>query len=90
VARRKAGRGVRDSRWRDDYEQLRAAVLAGRTPEGEAARRLERFGLLGLANRNPAWEVRVNQAPEPRWTGTDPRLVVLRSAYQLVITGGRA
>jgi hypothetical protein len=62
-------------------------VLAGARPDGEAARRLERFGLPGLATRRPAWEVVVNQAPEPRWTGSDPRLVSLKSAYRFVIGG---
>jgi hypothetical protein len=81
-------RGVCDLRWRDEYEQLRAQVLDGGAPEGEAARRLERFGLAGLATRRPAWQVSVSQAPEPRWTGTDPRLVSLKSAYRFVITGG--
>ena len=71
-----------------EYEELRAAVLAGAVPEGEAARRLGRFGLAGLVTRRPAWEVVVSQAPEPRWTGTEPRLMSLKSAYQLVVTGG--
>jgi hypothetical protein len=62
-------------------------VLAGAPPGGEPARRLERFGLAGLAKRRPAWEVVVTQAPEPRWTGTDARLLSLKSAYRLVIGG---
>ena len=88
MARPKTAPGPRDSRWRDEYEQLRAQVLDGGGPEGEAARRLESSGLAGLATRRPAWQVRVSQAPEPRWTGTDPRLVSLKSAYRFVITGG--
>jgi hypothetical protein len=87
VALRKPARGGRDSRWRDEYERSRADVLAGVAPAGETARRLERFGLAGLASGRPAWEVSVRQAPEPRWTGTDPRLVSLQSAYRFVITG---
>lgn len=51
------------------------------------ARRLERSGLAGLSAGRPAWEVVVSQAPEPRWTGDDPRLVSLRSAYQIVVGG---
>lgn len=62
-------------------------VVAGEAPEGEAARCLARFGMAGLAKHRPAWEVVVSQAPEPRWTGTDPRLASLKSAYRLV-TGG--
>ncbi len=62
-------------------------MVAGATPDGEAVRRLERFGLAGLATRRPAWQVVVNQAPEPRWTGTDARLLSLQSAYRLVIGG---
>lgn len=80
-------RKIRDREWRDEYEQLRSVVLAGNATAGEAARRMDRFGLGGLASRRPAWEVVVNQAPEPRWTGTDARLVSLKSAYQLVIGG---
>ena len=76
-----------DGGWRREYEDLRARALAGENPGGEAARRLERFGLAGLARRRPAWEVVVSQAPEPRWTGTDPRLSSLKSAYRLVIGG---
>jgi hypothetical protein len=62
-------------------------VLAGASPDGEAARRLERFGLGGLATGRPAWEVVVSQAPEPRWTGNDARLASLKSAYRFVIGG---
>lgn len=80
-------RGVRDGGWRSEYEQLRAQVLAGASPEGDAARRMERFGLAGLATRRPAWQVVVSQAPEPRWTGADPRMMSLKSAYRLVIGG---
>jgi hypothetical protein len=61
--------------------------LTGAAPEGEAARRLERFGLAGLAKRRPAWEVVVSQAPEPRWTGANPRLMSLKSAYRFVMGG---
>lgn len=54
----------------------------GQRPRAEAARCLERLGLAGLAKRRPAWEVVVSQAPEPRWTGANPRLMSLKSAYR--------
>jgi len=80
---------VRDGGWRAAYEQLRAAVVAGQTPEGDHARRLARFGLAGLASARPAWEVAVSEAPEPRWSGDDARVGVLVSAYGLVTGGTR-
>jgi protein tyrosine phosphatase (PTP) superfamily phosphohydrolase (DUF442 family) len=69
--------------WRGAYEQLRAVVLAGGQPEGDNARRLARFGLAGLVSARPAWQ----EAPEPRWSGTDPKLAALVSAYSMM-TGG--
>ena len=63
-------------------------MLAGGAPDGEQARRLARFGLAGLASGRPAWEVVASQAPEPRWTGTDPRMASLVSAFA-IITGGQ-
>jgi hypothetical protein len=80
---------VRDPGWRPAYEQLRAVVMAGGPkPDDEIVRRLDRFGLAGLAARRPAWQVVVAQAAEARWTGRDPRQESLQSAYQLAI-GGR-
>ncbi len=78
---------MRNRGWRQVYEQLRAVVLAGGAPEGDNARRMARFGLAGLASGRPAWEVTVSESPEPRWSGTDPRMASLVSAYSL-ITGG--
>lgn len=74
--------------WRASYEQLRAAVVAGGQPDGVDARRLARFGLAGLAAGRPAWRVAVTEAPEPRWSGGDPALDALVSAYSLMTTGG--
>ena len=45
---------------------------------------MARFGLPGLASARPAWQVVARQAPEPRWTGGDPRLAALDAAYALV------
>jgi hypothetical protein len=82
--RRQVARCGRDGGWRSAYEELRAAALAGEVPDSDDARRLARFGLAGLAARRPAWAVVVSQGPEPRWTGSDPRLASLVSAYRLV------
>lgn len=87
MAGRRVVRGLRDGPWRRDYEELRAKVLGGASPADETTRRLERFGLAGLASRRPAWQVVVSQAPSPRWSGADPRLAQLKSAYRLVIGG---
>jgi hypothetical protein len=78
---------VRNGRWRSDYEQLRADVMAGRVPHGENPRRMARFGLAGLLTARPAWEVVAREAPERRWTGGDGRLVSLVAAYGLIIGG---
>jgi hypothetical protein len=78
---------VRNGRWRAEYEQLRAEVIAGRVPQGENARRLARFGLAGLLSARPAWEVVAREAPERRWTGGDARLVSLVAVYGLIIGG---
>ncbi len=53
------------------------------------AARLGRFGVGGLGGTTASWEVVVSQAPEPRWTGTDPRRTALQSAYQLAVGGWR-
>ncbi len=73
--------------WRAAYERLRAVVVAGGQPEGVDARRLARLGVAGLATTRPAWEITAGEAPEPRWTGADPRLAALCAAFEIV-TGG--
>ena len=75
---------ARDAPWRASYEKLRASALHGALPDDEPARRIARFGLPGLVSARPAWRVVARQAPEPRWTGGDPRLTALTAAYALV------
>jgi hypothetical protein len=77
-------RGPRAAPWRALYEELRASALRGALPDDENARRMARFGIAGLASARPAWRVVARQAPEPRWTGGDPRLAALDAAYALV------
>jgi len=77
-------RGPRAAPWRALYEELRASALRGALPGDENARRMARFGIAGLAPARPAWRVVARQAPEPRWTGGDPRLAALDAAYALV------
>jgi len=52
--------------------------------------RLARLGLAGLAWRHlpVGWEIVLSQAPEPRWSGTDARLVALQDAYRMAGEGG--
>lgn len=76
--------------WRAAYEQLRAVAVTGGQPDGPNARRLARYGMAGLASARPVWQVAVTEAPEPRWTGTDPRAAALAAVYSLVTTGGPA
>jgi len=73
---------VSDQAWRGAYERLRSDALNGALGDSQDARRLARFGLAGLATCRPAWRVVVHQAPEPRWSGGDARLVALVSAYR--------
>jgi hypothetical protein len=72
-----------------DYEQLRAAVLAGTTPLGAAAARFERHGMWGLIRRPAAEAVfvaRLYGGARPPWTPySDPRLDALADAYLLVM-----
>ena len=77
-------RGPREASWRAIYEELRASALRGALPDDENARRMARFGIAGLASARPAWRVVARPAPEPRWTGGDPRLAALDAAYALV------
>jgi hypothetical protein len=76
-------RAARTAPWRAIYEELRASALHGALPDDEHARRMARFGIAGLASARPAWQVVARQAPEPRWTGGDPRLAALDAAYAL-------
>jgi hypothetical protein len=72
-----------------DYEQLRAAVLAGMTPLGPAATRFWGEGLWGLIRRPAAeavFSARLQGARRPGWTPYgDPRLDALGDADLLVI-----
>ena len=70
--------------WVARYEDLRAKALRGVFDDSEDARRVARYGLWGLASGRPAWRVVVFEAPEPRWTGRDPRLAALAAAYDLL------
>jgi hypothetical protein len=76
-------RAARTAPWRAICEELRASALRGALPDDEHARRMARFGIAGLASARPAWQVVARQAPEPRWTGGDPRLAALDAAYAL-------
>lgn len=73
-----------DRAWRATYEELRSEVLAGVPIDGANARRLARFGLVGLQTARPAWQVVVSQAPEPRWSGGDPRAASLARAFAIL------
>jgi hypothetical protein len=81
-----------------DYEQLRAAVLAGETLEDLlAARRFARRGLPGLISwpqAEPAYLGSVIGARRPPWSGgEDPRDAQLAEAYALLLgrpVSGRA
>lgn len=75
-----------------DYEQLRAAVLAGLSPVGAPASRFESEGLCGLIRR-PAAEASftacLHGARRPSWTPYfDPRLLALADAYVLLLSAG--
>jgi len=83
VAGDRGARAARTAPWRASYEELRASALRGALPGDEHARRMTRFGIAGLAAARPAWQVVARQAPEPRWTGGDPRLAALDAAYAL-------
>jgi len=74
---------ARQAPWRAIYEELRASALHGLLPDDEHARRIARFGLPGLVSARPAWRVVAHEAPEPRWTGGDPRLAALAAACTL-------
>jgi hypothetical protein len=75
-----------------DYEQLRAAVLAGLVPMGAAATRFEAAGMWGLIRRpvsTAAFTARLRGAGRPAWTPyVDPRLEALADAYNLLLSAG--
>lgn len=74
--------------WEESYEKLRAAALAGETPwDTEAALRMAQLGVVGLGCHRAPWQVVVSQAPEPRWTGSDPRRAALQLAYRMTLGG---
>jgi hypothetical protein len=77
-----------------DYEQLRAAVLAGTAPVGPAAARFWRDGLWGLIRRPAAeamFTASIHGIRRPPWTPYgDPRLDALSDAYLLVIDASSA
>lgn len=72
-----------------DYEQLRAAVLAGTTPLGAAAARFDRQGMWGLIRRplaDAVFVARLHGGARPPWSPYgDPRLDALADAYLLVL-----
>lgn len=73
-----------------DYEQLRAATLDGVPLAGVAAGRFARRGLAGLIAwpaAEPVFAAELVGATRPAWTPhADPRVAVLASAYELVLT----
>ena len=75
-----------------DYEQLRAAVLAGLAPMGAAATRFEAAGMWGLIRRPAsaaALTARLHGARRPAWTPYgDPRIGALADAYGLLLSAG--
>lgn len=75
-----------------DYEQLRAAMLAGLAPVGPAASRFETEGMWGLIRRPAsaaAFTARLHGARRPAWTPyVDPRLEALADAYNLLLSAG--
>jgi hypothetical protein len=76
-----------------DYEQLRAAVMAGCPLAGASSARFEAEGLWGLIRRPAApavFTARLSGAARPPWTPYgDPRLDLLVDAYQLVLASGQ-
>ncbi|MBJ7597338.1 hypothetical protein [Candidatus Nephthysia bennettiae] len=76
--------------WEPAYEEMRATALAGKaSPDAAMAARFAQFGAAGLARQPACWEVIVSQAPEPRWTGSDPRRATLQSAYRITLGGSQ-
>jgi hypothetical protein len=72
-----------------DYEQLRAAVLAGVILAGPTSARFETQGLWGLIRRpstTTAFKAALVGACRPAWSPySDPRLEVLVEVYELLL-----
>jgi hypothetical protein len=72
-----------------DYENLRAAVLAGLTPVGPAASVFAHAGLPGLITHPssaPIYRATLLGAHRPRWTPhADPRLDDLAAGYAFLV-----
>ena len=72
-----------------DYELLRAAVLAGAAPVGQAAARFAAQGLFGLLRRpqsEPVFAARLHGGARPAWTPYgDPRREALADAYLFLL-----
>ena len=77
-----------------DYEQLRAAALAGTPAVGLAAARFERDGLWGLIARphaRPLFVASVLGATRPAWSPhADPRIVALSDGFEIIVAANAA
>jgi hypothetical protein len=77
-----------------DYEQLRAAALAGTPAVGRAAARFDRDGLWGLIARpqaRPLFTASVVGVARPAWSPhVDPRLVALADGFEIIVAAGAA
>ncbi len=77
-----------------DYEQLRAAALAGTPAVGPVAARFERDGLWGLIARpqaRPLFIASVVGATRPAWSPhVDPRVVALGDGFEIIVAAGAA
>ncbi len=77
-----------------DYEQLRAAALAGTPAVGGAAALFERYGLCGLIaspQAEPLYAASVVGAVRPAWTPhVDPREVALADGFQIIVAASAA
>jgi hypothetical protein len=73
-----------------DYETLRAQLLEhGRLPDGLAAARFARRGMVGLIAwpaAEPVFVAELHGAARPAWTPqADPRETVLAAGYQFLL-----
>lgn len=77
-----------------DYEQLRAAALAGTVAVGRAAARFERDGLWGLIahpQARPLFVASAVGATRPAWSPhVDPRLVALADGFEIIVVASAA
>jgi hypothetical protein len=77
-----------------DYEQLRAAALAGLPAVGRAAARFERDGLWGLITRphaRPVFMASVVGATRPAWSPhVDSRVVALADGFEIIVAASAA